>query len=441
MDTVHGTPNWNLQFNAHRAISAFDQTGSTQPAKTGSKQFTRSELGGTASAMQLRSKASVAEIHRMHLGPNLGILLGDADPLDGAVTISQRHKMKRALESLRLKAELAVVDEHGHLNQLDQWVFDEVYAPNFPAHEAISLDTIVASLRDRKKEGRHLDGRRFTLCFTGLLPGEIDHKDKRRPVAFSQGGTLDAGNDKCISYAEYWATNEEFRGRGILDVLMGFNCAVSQAVAKKEGKELIGTFWEMEPIGTGADEEARRYSKSRAAIYGRKDACAIMGMNKSGDLLPHHVQPDVTATGESGLVPLHLVYRPQNQKNSSLDCDTLRHIGSNYNGYFNEWARINAQSGINPEKVGAAATYKNKLALEFTGLRLVPADQSPTAMEMARDNPLIARTVAEHFNIRVNGNNHQAMNYEDPFVRLEIWLRSACMFDLETAFAAVYKPR
>lgn len=413
------------------------------PVPTGPRQFAVNEMGGAVSA-GLRRSLDLAEMRRKHLGPNLSRLLGDVNPLDGAATPAQRTKMKSAMNALQLKVELAVVDDQGNLKPADERVLNEVYAPNFPAHEAISYDTILASLRDRKEKNIHLDGKRFTLCFTGVLPREDGADGERRPVAFAQGGTLHAGAGRCVNYAEYWATNKEFRGEGVLDVLMGFNSAVSMAAAKKRGEKFAGTCWEMEPIGTGPDEASRLYSRARAEIYSKKGGQVIMGVNRAGDLLPHHVQPDVTAANDSGPVPLHLVFRPHDPEAMRFDMRTLTHIGKSYDDYFKEWAKINTDNklpGPDFDNVKAAATYKHKLADEFVDVRLVPANQSSTAMNMARDNPLIARTVAESFGISIDGKGPDAMDYSDPFVRLEISHPSAQRFELETAFAPIYKPK
>lgn len=216
------------------------------------RRYSAQDLGNSPFIAKLRKEAESNDICHRHLGKNLQTLLGDISPLDGANSETQRKKMKSTMANLQLKVELAVVDEQGNVSLLDQRVFDEIYAPNFPAHEAIGFDTILASLTDRKHKALHRDGKRFTLCYTGLLPGESEEKAERRPVAFAQGGTLNVGDGKCANYAEYWATSKEFRGQGVLDTLMGFNSALSMALAKKESKEFIGTFWEMEPIGTGS---------------------------------------------------------------------------------------------------------------------------------------------------------------------------------------------
>lgn len=340
------------------------------------------------------------------LGGHLNDCLGGVNPLDVA-TPHQQERMLSAIKELRIKAELVVVDEHGQLSESDKAVFDQVYATNFPASEAVPIDTIAAARANRQKAGTHLDGKRFTLCLTGVPPG--GHEDERRPLAFAQGGALDAGPKGMVAYAEYWAVNEDLRGRGALHVLQAYTDAVGKAAVEKHNqatgdkKLFLGGYWEKDPTGRGETPKDRVYSIERNQIYERTGAQTIMGRDSAGQLLPVHAQPDVTPTGDCGNWHLDVVFRPQKPEYVGLvDREAVAALSRSYSEYFQDWADTGLP-GVDSTKIAAAAAYREALHERIHDIALMPPTQGPGDCAMAHVDPLVAKIVADDFGLRTPG--------------------------------------
>jgi len=386
---------------------------------------------------QAAEKAAVARA----MGPNLKTLLGDIDPLDAAIDTHQREQMLSAIKNLGLRAEIAVVDENGQLSPADSKVFEQIYMENFPAAEAVPVKTIQAAMANRKAAGTELDGKRFTLCYTGKLPGESE--DKRRPLAFAQGGTLDAGKNGMVSFAEYLAVQDEFRGHGMLHVMLGFvNASAMAAVAKHnqttgDNKAMLGAVWEIDPKGRGETAEDRLYTIQRNRIYDRAGALVVMGQTNDERLVPVHAQPDVTPDGNTGNWHLHFVYRP-NPGSPAFDKDALVAASQSYDDYFRDWAAT-GQPGVDAAKIAEAARYKGELHAGFDEVALMKPSDAPSDWDMARDDPLVAQIVAEGFGlVRGDGSSYSDADFANPAIRNEIAARAATAFarELEEANAA-----
>ncbi|CAN7669485.1 hypothetical protein LJR230_005100 [Trinickia sp. LjRoot230] len=318
---------------------------------------------------------------------------------------------------------------------MDQAVFDEIYTKNFPATEAVPVDTITAAMSARQKDGTHLDGKRFTLCYSGVLPGESE--DKRRPIAFAQGGTLDAGPEGVVSFAEYLAVNDEFRGHGMLHVMLGFVNATSMAAVAKENqttganKTLLGSVWEIDPKGRGDSAKDRLYTPVRNAIYDRAGAFVVMGRDQEGQLHPVHAQPDVTPDGDCGDWHLHFVYRPQNPEHVQFDKAKLLAVSRGYDSYFADWAAT-GKRGVNAQTIASAADYKHALHRRFDEVSLIQPSKAPADWDMARGDALIAKIVAEDFGLsHPDGKAYEELDYFDPAIRNSIADRAAAGFEQE----------
>lgn len=392
-------------------------------------------LGRVKDALaQAAEKAVVARA----VGPNLKTLFGDINPLDAAIDDRQREQMLSAIKKLDLKAEIAVVDENGQLSAADSEVFKQIYMENFPAAEAVPIETIQAAMANRKAAGTELDGKRFTLCYTGKLPGETE----RRPLAFAQGGTLDAGENGMVSFAEYLAVHDDFRGNGMLHVMLGFvNASAMAAVAKHnqatgENKAMLGAVWEIDPMGRGETAEARLYTIQRNQIYDRAGAQVVMGRTSEGHLVPVHAQPDVTRDGDTGNWHLHFVYRP-NPGSPEFDKAALVAVSQSYDDYFRDWAAT-GQPGVDEAKIVDAARYKAAQHGQFDELVLMKPSDAPSDSDMARRDPLIAKIVAEGFElVRGDGQPYSEADLANPEVREIIGASATIAFLLERGGADI----
>lgn len=391
-------------------------------------------LGRVKDALaQAAEKAVVARA----VGPNLKTLLGNINPLDAAIDDHQREQMLSAIKKLDLKAEIATLDDTGELRAADRGVFEQIYMENFPAAEAVPVETIRAAMANRRANGTELDGKRFTLCYTGKLPGETE----RRPLAFAQGGTLDAGEHGMVSFAEYLAVHDDFRGNGMLHVMLGFvNASAMAAVAKHneatgENKAMLGAVWEIDPLGRGEDSKDRLYTIQRNRIYDHAGALVVMGETSDGQRVPVHAQPDVTPTGDTGNWHLHFVYRP-NPGSPAFDKAALVAASQSYDGYFRDWAAT-AQPGVNETTIVDAAQYKAEQHAQFDHIVLMKPSEAPSDSDMARDDPLIAKIVAEEHGLtRADGQPYKEVDFADSAIRNVIADQAAAAFESEREAAA-----
>jgi len=372
------------------------------------------------------------------MGPNFKAMLGDINALNAAIDEHQREQMLSAIKKLDLQVEVAVVDENGQLSAADSEVFKQVYMENFPAAEAVPVETIRAAMANRKADGTELDGKRFTLCYTGKLPGEVE----RRPLAFAQGGTLDAGENGMVSFAEYLAVHDDFRGNGMLHVMLGFvNASAMAAVAKHneatgENKAMLGAVWEIDPLGRGETAQDRLYTIQRNRIYDHAGAQVVMGQASNGYLVPVHAQPDVTPKGDTGNWHLHFVYRP-NPGSPVFDKHALVAVSGSYDNYFRDWAAT-GQPGVDDAKIAAAARYKADLHATFDKVVLMKPSDAPSDWAMALDDPLIAKIVVEDFGfVWGDGAPYSEADLAKREVRSLIVARAAVAFARERAAAGV----
>lgn len=355
--------------------------------------------GGARISTALTQAADKAAVARA-MGPNLKVLLGNINPLDAAINEHQRAQMLNAIRTLDLKVELARVDKNGEVSPADNEVIEQIYINSFPAAERIPVATIHAAMADRQVNGTEFDGRHFTLCYTGKLPGETS----RRPLAFTQGGTLDAGENGMVGFAEYLAVHEDGRRMGLLHVMLGFvNASARSAVAQHnrttgERKAMLGAVWTIDPVGLGQTPTDRRDTVELSRINDRVGAQVVMGERRSDKrVIPVHARPDVTPHGDTGNLPRHFVYRP-NPGSPAFGKDELLAISDSYDDYLRGWAAT-GQRGVDDARIVGAAEYRAEQHAKFDTVVFITPSKAPSAWDMARDDQLNARTVAEKFGL------------------------------------------
>jgi hypothetical protein len=314
----------------------------------------------------------------------------------GCLDDAQWASVQKAVSHFGLQAKLIKHDEHGKLPEVYQKMFDEIFVPTFPPAEAVPVDTIKASLLQRQKDNKLEDGKRFSICFTDR---------KGNPIGFLQGGTPSCGDNKVFSFGEYWAVKKGERDNGMLSVKHALQVAISNSVAKKEGKEVAGLVWEMEYIGSGEKDSDKVYTQLRADKYNHAGGLVIAGIrNGDGNRHPWHVQPNVTKEGkdEDTVASMALVIRPMQEDGFKLTVQDVKGLTKGYGDYFNHWGQINEKHGLDGTTVNG-----NQLALEqrlkklesFDKIELIPAAKSPTVFEMAKYDPVIAGIVMQDYGI------------------------------------------
>jgi hypothetical protein len=353
------------------------------------------------------------------IGPSLRSVLGGVDPLEGVTDPAERRKMHEAVRKYKLQADLGQVDPKGNLRHAFGKTLTTVYAPAFGAHEAVPAETIQAAQHQRQKDRTHLEGDRFTLMFTGVDPA--DPQGRRKPVAFAQGGTLRVADDACVTYDETWAVDATLRkdgqGSGLLSTLMGFGSAVSIAAARKwsakEGRDVayLGSLWESPAVGTGGTPAERAQSAAKASMYAHKGGLAVVGVDASGRQLPVHARPALQP-GDGPPVARQLNFRPHDSGASAagLTKSQLERLSQDYDKHYAAYAAT-GRDGVNDTKIRQAAALRQSWLDQVQDVRLVPADQAPSAPQLAACDPLLAKAVADNFRLR--GPGGKAVTYQD----------------------------
>lgn len=374
---------------------------SVRPSPATSKAPLKPSFADPAALQQIQAKANPTQepqgVDRA-LGAHLLKVLGGWTLAKAAANPQHQAKMDQSAQLIghleRLPGRLASVAtfKTGGAFKLYEYCF-----PNPDEREPIA--DIKARLKDFNS-GTRDDGNGFHAIAIA------DHD--RNVVGYTQGSTVPT--DQGLFY--YWqygcVADRDFmkanygkdvnpREQGVLNTIHGANAATLLAAAERLGREPLGIVWESEPRGLGDDAASIKFTDARLKIHNRAGGRVMMGVTAEGELVNLHLQPRLTADSEP--IALHMMYRPlRYQEGDEKKAGELKKEDGA--AMMQAWINNFAVEGFPQKDVDEAAAEIQRRLDRSVKIVLLPAEQVPDAITLAKTDPILEAQLLEMYGVK-----------------------------------------
>jgi hypothetical protein len=227
-------------------------------------------------------------------------------------------------------------------------------------------------------------------------------------IAYSQGSTVPSEQGLfyfwqygCVADADYmksaYGKDSNPRQHGVMNTIHAVNGATLLTAAEQHGKPALGMMWESEPRGLGEDRASIQFTDKRLSIHNRAGGRVMMGKTADGELVNLHLQPRLTADSEP--IALHVMFRPlayeegDEAKAGSLDKKAAEAMMAAWVGNFE-------REGFDKKDVKEAADEIAHRFARCESVVLLPADQVPDVVTLAKTDPILEKQVLEMYGVK-----------------------------------------
>jgi hypothetical protein len=227
-------------------------------------------------------------------------------------------------------------------------------------------------------------------------------------VGYTQFSTMPLEDKSVVVFWQYggvadhefmrtqYKRDETFRQEGIGSAFYAFRHGIAANDAKEMGYQnsVRGTILEAEFIGQAENPEDIRFTKTRLHIHRQMGAKAIMLEMEDGSLVTAHMQPRLSPT--SNPILLHMCFRPlkydesEGKKTTEMDKAQARALIMSYIDNFD-------REGFNPKDVQEARGILQQRFAKAKRVLLVPPENLPNLIELARMDPLLRKQVENDY--------------------------------------------
>ncbi len=227
-------------------------------------------------------------------------------------------------------------------------------------------------------------------------------------VGYTQFSTMPLDDGSVVVFWQYggvadkqfmknqYDRNETFRQEGIGSAFYAFRHGIADADAKKMGysQGVAGTILEAEFIGQADNEDDMRFTKTRLHIHRQMGAKAMILEMEDGTWVTAHMQPRLSPT--SNPILLHMCFRPlkydesEGKKTTQMDKAQAKALVMSYIDNFN-------REGFDPKDVEDARKILLDRFARANKVLLVPPENLPNLVEMARMDPLLKKQVENDY--------------------------------------------
>ncbi|MEM4706977.1 MAG: hypothetical protein QXL47_00005, partial [Candidatus Anstonellales archaeon] len=254
--------------------------------------------------------------------------------------------------------------------------------------------------------------------------------DKGKVIAYSQFTTLPLDEDKLIVYWEYAGIadkdfmNKKYKSkenyfRDPMIIKQGYDYVlwIASENAKKMNRRggVAGIIMEAEMIGQvpplekgqKPNKEDIVFTKLRLQIHNFYGGMRIVMIEKNdGTLINPHIQPSLGAGKKP--IQLHLLYRPmflepgQSKKREEIDAQLAKKLITAYLDYLGSEESVHESA----EEVRRIVNERFKVAARVV---LIPPDEIPNIIELAKNDPLLKQQIDEHYGKYLKGTGIKLM--------------------------------
>lgn len=340
--------------------------------------------------------AGHAALNEVVLGKNLWQELGGRPPL----AANARHAQKIAESSQVIGLVERLPGRIRSLTSLSPKEGFRLYEHSFPhPDEQEPVEDIVARLA-QFGQGPLEDGSHFHAHCVTNKEGVV--------IAYSQGSTVPCDEGLfffwqygCVADAAYmkseYGIDQNPREHGVLNTLHGINAATLAVAAERLEQPALDIVWESEPRGLGDTKEAIQFTDKRLSIHNRAGGRVMMGMTADGELVNLHLQPRLKADSEP--IALHFMHRPLTYAEGEENTVGALPMKAGAS-MMSAWLRNFEVEGTNPADVHAAAVEMEKRLARCVKIVLLPADQVPDVVTLAKTDPILEKQVHEAYGTR-----------------------------------------
>lgn len=226
-------------------------------------------------------------------------------------------------------------------------------------------------------------------------------------IGYTQGSTVPS--DKGLFF--YWqyggVADREFmkktygkdsnpREHGILNTIHGANAATLVAAAKQTNQPALGMVWESEPRGLGDDAASIKFTGTRLDVHNRAGGRVMMGMTAEGELVNIHYQPRLTEDSEP--IALHMMYRglSYEEGDEKKKGELPKADGESI---MMAWIENFRREGFAEKDVAEAEAEIRARLARSTKIVLLPADQVPDAITLAKTDPIMEKQILDMYGV------------------------------------------
>lgn len=227
-------------------------------------------------------------------------------------------------------------------------------------------------------------------------------------VGYTQFSTMPLEDGSVVVFWQYggvadkqfmknqYGRNENFRQEGIGSAFYAFRHGIADGDAKKMGYTggVAGTILEAEFIGQADNEDDIRFTKTRLHIHRQMGAKAMILEMEDGSWVTAHMQPRLSPT--SNPILLHMCFRPlkydenEGKKTTEMSKAQAKALVMSYIDNFN-------REGFDPKDVEEARQILKDRFARAKRVLLVPPENLPNLVEMARMDPLLKKQVENDY--------------------------------------------
>ena len=355
-----------------------------------------------------RQKKTVAVDMREHNGggaeidgavaKNLWRELGGRSLLDAAANAQHVRNLEKAAGIIgvieKLPGRLGSVTS---FRPQDAFLLYEHCFPNPDEQEPVA--DIKARLKTYDK-GDEADGANFHAHAFTDKDGDV--------IAYAQGSTVPSEEGLfffwqygCVADADYmksaYGKDSNPRQQGVMNTIHAVNAATLMTAAEQHKKPALGMMWESEPRGLGDDAASIQFTDKRLSIHNRAGGRVMMGKTADGELVNLHLQPRLTADSEP--IALHVMFRPLTYeegdefKEGALDKKAAEAMMAAWVGNFE-------REGFDKGDVKQAADEIAQRFARCESIVLLPADQVPDAVTLAKTDPILEKQVLDMYGVK-----------------------------------------
>jgi hypothetical protein len=275
----------------------------------------------------------------------------------------------------------------------------ELYEYLFPnPDEREPTKDILARLKDYRT-GAKSNGAGFFSIGISDKEGDV--------IAYTQGSTVPSEKGLFFYWQYGGVADRRFmqerydkdtnpRERGVLNIIQGVNTALLKATAKKVGRPALGTIWESEPKGLGANAEDIRFTARRLAIHNRTGGRVMMGVARDGRLINLHLQPRLTP--ESEPIALHMMFRPLSFEEGSEE-KTSEMTKADVASMLKGWIDNFRLEGFREKDVAEAEQEIERRLAASEKIVLLPASELPDVVTLAKDDPILKKQILQMYEV------------------------------------------